>query len=100
MQKTFNDAAAEVGLEAAQLVARKQNDYGPDNILKCPVGPELGIAVRLYDKIARLSNLVQSGKTPENESLLDTADDIIGYGIVLKLVLKGEFELPLKDENE
>lgn len=93
---TFPDAAHAAAKEVAELVIRKQKDYGPKNILNSVVQPELAIAVRLNDKLARLANLVQSGKTPENESLQDTADDIIGYGLVLKLVLNGEFELPME----
>lgn len=96
MEKTFDNTALQRATETARLVTSKQKDYGPKNILNCPVGPELGLAVRLSDKIARLVNLVQSGVTPENESLLDTAKDIQGYGLVLEMVIRGEFELPLK----
>ena len=96
MSKTFNEAAEKAAKEVADLVIRKQRDYGPKNIMNSVVTPELSIAVRLNDKLARLANLVQSGATPENESLKDTADDIIGYGIVLKMVLEGTFELPLE----
>lgn len=95
----FPDAAHAAAKEVADLVIRKQKDYGPDNILKCPVGPELGIVVRLYDKLARLANLIQSGQTPSNESLRDTADDIIGYGLVLKMVQDGTFTLPMEYED-
>ncbi|NDC95570.1 hypothetical protein EBZ38_12700 [bacterium] len=95
----FQDAAHSAAKEVADLVIRKQKDYGPKNILNSVVQPELAIAVRLNDKLARLANLVQSGKTPENESLQDTADDIIGYGLVLKLVLNKEFELPMKKDK-
>lgn len=95
----FDDEVLKAAKEVAELVISKQKDYGPDNILKCPVGAELGIAVRLYDKLARLSNLIQSGAEPSNESLRDTADDIIGYGLVLKMVIDGTFELPLEDRS-
>lgn len=98
MSTTFDDEALRAAQEVASLVVSKQRDYGKGNVLNCPVGAELGIAVRLYDKVARLSNLVQSGAEPSNESLKDTADDIIGYGIVLKMVLDGTFNLPLKDK--
>jgi len=99
MSKTFNQAVHAAADEIAELVIRKQKDYGPKNIMNSVVQPELSIAVRLNDKLARLANLIQSGKTPENESLIDTADDIIGYGLVLKMVLAGEFLLPLEKEN-
>lgn len=96
----FQDAARKSAADLAELVIGKQKDYGPDNILKCPVGAELGIVVRLYDKLARLGNLLQSGATPTNESLQDTANDIMGYGLVLKMVLDGTFTLPMGDDNE
>lgn len=96
---TFDEAAKTAALEVANLVISKQKDYGPGNILNSVVGPELSIAVRLNDKLARLANLVKSGKTPENETLKDTADDIIGYGLVLKMVLEGTFTLPLEDRE-
>lgn len=96
---TFPDAAQAAATKVADLVISKQKDYGPKNILNSVVQPELAIAVRLNDKLARLANLIQSGKNPENESLQDTADDIMGYGLVLKLVLNGEFELPMETEE-
>lgn len=96
----FEDACRQAASSVAELVIRKQKDYGPKNILNSVVQPELAIAVRLNDKLARLANLIQSGKTPENESLQDTADDIIGYGLVLKMVLNGEFTLPMEQDQE
>lgn len=100
MSKTFNQAVHEAAKEVADLVIRKQRDYGPKNIMNNVLGPELSIAVRLNDKLARLANLVQQGKNPENETLLDTADDIIGYGLVLKMVLEGTFLNELEKDNE
>lgn len=97
---TFNQEVHKAAKEVADLVIRKQRDYGPKNIMNSVVAPELSIAVRLNDKLARLANLVQKGATPENESLLDTADDIIGYGLVLKMVLNGTFLTPLEKEDE
>lgn len=96
----FEEACKDAAFEVAELVIRKQKDYGPKNIMNSVVQPELAIAVRLNDKLARLANLVQTGKTPENESLQDTADDIIGYGLVLKMVLSGEFTLPMQIDSE
>lgn len=99
MSKTFNQSVHEAAKEIADLVVRKQKDYGPKNIMNSVVQPELSIAVRLNDKLARLANLIQSGKTPENETLIDTANDIIGYGLVLKMVLEGNFLNPLEHDE-
>jgi hypothetical protein len=99
MTKSFDQAAQEAAAAVAVLVASKQRDYGPDNILKCPVGAELGIVVRLYDKLARLAHLIQSGQVPENEALQDTWNDIMGYGLVGKMVNNGTFTLPLEQKK-
>lgn len=99
METTFNQAVQKAAKEVANIVVSKQRDYGPKNIMNSVVKPELALAVRLNDKLARLANLVQSGKTPENETLKDTADDIIGYGLVLKMVLEGTFLLPLEEQK-
>ena len=96
---TFDEAVHKAAQEVADLVISKQRDYGPKNIMNSVVSPELAIAVRLNDKLARLANLVQNGTGPENETLQDTANDIIGYGLVLKLVLEGNFTLPLEERK-
>lgn len=101
MSKTsFNEAVHQAAKEIADLVVSKQKDYGPKNIMNSLVSPEVSIAVRLNDKLARLVHLKQSGATPQNETLIDTANDIIGYGLVLKMVLEGTFELPLEEKDE
>lgn len=89
---SFDDEVIKLSREVAELVIKKRNDYGTDNILKNIVDPELVISVRVHEKLARLVNLVKENKSPSNESLKDTADDIIGYGLVLRMVLDGTFE--------
>lgn len=75
------------------LMAKKQADYGHQNILKFG---RKGVEVRLWDKIARYENLMRRGVEPENESLHDTLIDIIGYSIIWKMLVNGTFELPLE----
>lgn len=93
---TFEQAAEETCKELAKTVIAKQKDYGPKNITQSVVRTEIALAVRLTDKIARLVHLTESGKTPSNESLQDTAQDIMGYGLVLKMYLDGTFTLPME----
>lgn len=97
--QTFDEAAKDIALEVANLVASKQKDYGPNNILKSIVDPQTAIAVRISDKMARWVNLVNTGATPENESLRDTVMDIMGYALIAMMVLDGTFTLPLEDRN-
>lgn len=75
------------------LMARKQADYGHQNILKFG---RKGVEVRLWDKIARYENLIRRGVEPENESLHDTLIDIVGYCIIWQMLSAGTFKLPLK----
>ena len=73
-------------------LCRKQADYGPENIRR--FGRE-GILVRLHDKIARLENLEQTGRRPENESVSDNYLDVVGYCVVGAMWETEEFLLPL-----
>lgn len=72
--------------EVANLLVMKNADYGDDNIKKYG---EFGVLVRLTDKFARLQHLWE--REAKNESIDDTIDDIIGYGIILKMMRRGEW---------
>lgn len=87
----WEDDAEDVYADLLNILISKQNDYGPDNIRLAPGGPLNGLRVRLYDKIARLSNLIDTGATPENESLRDTFIDIANYGVIGVMILDDTF---------
>lgn len=94
----FNQAIHLVADEIADLVIRKQGDYGTGNILKSPAGAEPGIVVRVGDKLNRLWNLLTNHKEPSNESLDDSWQDVAGYSMIALMVRRGWFELPLEDK--
>ena len=77
--------------ELADLLISKHHDYGPKNISQSPGGPLNGLRVRMWDKLARINNLVESGATPENESLEDSFKDMANYAIIGLLVLQGKW---------
>lgn len=93
---TFEEAVTQTSREADSLLIDKYKDYGPLNILNCPAGPEMGLIVRLHDKLARLAHLYQLGTEPTQESLLDTWIDIRNYGQIGAMLIDGTFELPLE----
>lgn len=95
---TFDEAIHLIADYIADLVISKQRDYGTKNILNSPFGAEKGILVRLWDKFARLANLLKNGKVPKNESIMDTWTDVIGYSFIAIMVRFKVFELPLKEE--
>jgi hypothetical protein len=76
----------------AELLIKKQRDYGPKNISQSPGGPINGLRVRMFDKLARINNLYETGATPENESLRDSFMDLANYGIIAMMVLDGQWE--------
>ncbi len=83
---------------AGNLLIKKHHDYGPKNIALSPGGPLNGLRVRMWDKIARINNLLDSGVKPSNESLRDTttgnSNVALGYG-TLKLNTTGDYNIAL-----
>ncbi len=62
-----------------EFLAAKDDDYGQgtrrDGVR--------GVMVRIHDKFGRIVNLLGRGQTPKFESVLDTAQDMVGYGLIL-----------------
>jgi hypothetical protein len=81
----------EVFDSAGNLLLSKHKDYGPTNISKSPGGPLNGLRVRMWDKTARLNHLIDSGATPENESLRDSFIDLLNYSAIALMVLDGKW---------
>ena len=78
--------------ELSELLLSKHRDYGPKNISQAPGGPINGLRVRMHDKLARISNLVDSGADPQHESLEDSFKDMANYAIIGLLVLRGQWD--------
>jgi len=83
LEDTFN--------ELYRLLVSKHEDYGPTNISKSPGGPINGLRVRMWDKFARINNLVDNSKGPQHESLEDSFKDMANYAIIGLLVLRGHW---------
>ena len=96
--------ALKIALENVQLLDRKQQDYGSENIAR---HGEFGVLVRCDDKTARIANLLKQQPKLEltddpseqtstkveaqNESLLDSWKDLANYGTIGMLVHLGEW---------
>ena len=87
---------------AYDLWARKQSDYGDSNIrLGLDLNSsssersqnnrlaQLGVVIRMNDKISRWKNLMLKDRKANNESLLDSFKDLGNYSIIAQLVSKG-----------
>lgn len=80
---------------AGNLLIRKHSDYGPKNIAHSPGGPLNGLRVRMWDKVARINNLLDSRVSPSNESLRDSFIDLLNYSAIAIMVLDKKWpELP------
>jgi hypothetical protein len=73
------------------LLALKRRAYGPDAILRSPAGPEVGVVIRLHDKMSRLRTLLDDPSAAGTEPMIDTADDLAGYAIILGMLMRGEY---------
>lgn len=79
----------EVMDHAGNLLLSKQEDYGPLNISRAPGGPLNGLRVRIFDKVSRINNLIDTGAEPHNESLYDSFLDLCNYAVIAMMVLDG-----------
>jgi len=48
--------------------------------------------MRISDKINRWKNLIISSRVPNNETIVDTFQDIVNYGIIAQLVEKNQWK--------
>ena len=83
--------------EQFELFAKKHLDYGMGNV---SAGTQLinqeetdfamtGLWYRLSDKINRWKNMILTGRKAQNETLIDTFQDVTNYGIIAQLVKRG-----------
>jgi len=91
--RTFNEGLDIVLAENRALMLRKQNDYGPSNITALG---NRGVFVRVWDKIARLKNLLwdHPNRQTANESIEDSWRDLSNYGVLAILNERGWMTLP------
>jgi hypothetical protein len=88
----FEDEVRIVYDELMSLLLKKHKDYGPKNIADAPGGALNGLRVRMHDKLARVNNLVDTGDTPQYESLEDSFKDMANYAIIGLLVLRKHWD--------
>ena len=77
---------------AGNTLLKKHEAYGPKNIAGAPGGPENGLRVRMWDKIARLNNIIDNPEVDVNdESLEDTLQDLLNYCAIFIMVRKNQW---------
>lgn len=78
--------------EMCSLLVSKQHDYGHGNITSFGMK---GVLVRLSDKVERLINLKSKKSKAQNESVVDTLRDIVGYCVIALMLNDETFNLDL-----
>lgn len=78
-----------VSVELLEMFLKKHRDYGKGNIL---ANQELGIAMRVSEKIERLKHLLMTGNKPTNEQIEETWVDIGVYSVIAVLLRRGWFQ--------
>lgn len=65
--------------QIANLLEKKNHDYGDSyTVLRDKYGP-VAFYVRIADKLNRIEQLDRSDQLVDNESIIDTLRDMIGY---------------------
>ena len=96
----IHDTYKEIIEEQFELFAKKHLDYGMGNV---SAGTQLvngeerdfamtGLWYRLSDKINRWKNMILTGRKAQNETLIDTFQDITNYGIICQMVSKDKWK--------
>jgi len=86
--------------EQLELFSKKHLDYGMSNI---SAGTSLsnkeerdfalaGLWYRMSDKINRWKNLIISPRGPQNETIIDTFQDVCNYAIIAQLVERNQWK--------
>lgn len=81
--------------EIASLLIKKNHDYGNSVQEQFKDYGLTSILIRLEDKVRRLKHLQKNKQQVNDESLIDTLDDLAGYAVLGSLCLEIE-----KEENK
>ena len=94
---TVHEGYQQIMNEQFELFAKKHLDYGMLNVsagTNLETNEELefamtGLWYRMSDKINRWKNMLITGYRAQNETIIDTFQDITNYGIIAQLVSRG-----------
>ena len=73
----------DIALEVANLVEKKNHDYGNSFDKTVEEYGEVAYFLRIEDKLSRLKSLSKKDAPEINESIEDTLKDIIGYTLLM-----------------
>jgi hypothetical protein len=99
-KEQFIAHAKQTSERCLNLLIKKNSDYGAEadpfknfrGSTLVGVDPKRAILVRMTDKMARVSNLLDKPPEVVNESITDTLDDLINYSIILQALIANDNE--------
>lgn len=95
-QEIFLKRLKELHLNCVDISAAKNADYATDDdpfrnftaSSAFGIKPEVGIVVRMADKLSRVTNLLQRDAKVKDESILDTLSDLSNYALILRIMIE------------
>lgn len=81
--KNDNTDIKKIANEVAELVAKKNADYGDSFTKTMDEYGETAYFLRIEDKLSRLKSLSKNEQKVNDESVTDTLKDIIGYTLLM-----------------
>ena len=87
----------EIISKCREISISKNKDYGDKPLERFGT---YGILVRLYDKLERAINLIESNQEPNNEKLEDTFLDMTNYSIYALMFLYRKQAKKTEPEND
>lgn len=93
------------------ILLKKGNDYANEDRLSnfklagsiCGLTAEQSCLSLIATKVARLGNLLGSGKRPDNESIQDSVLDLANYSILLSMIIDnnkvGAYDVKLQGDR-
>lgn len=79
----MKDMIKEIANEVAELVEKKNKDYGNSFDRTLEVYGDVAYFLRIDDKLSRLRRLTKNKALVTDESIEDTLKDIIGYTLLM-----------------
>lgn len=97
-QKEFIENIENFYKKGVDIIRKKNTDYAVDHdpfknfrfAEMVGVSVKRGILVRMSDKLARLSNLIDREAVVKDETIEDSLIDLCNYGLILLVYLKDE----------
>lgn len=95
-QKDFILRLDELYTNNVQISIKKNADYANENdpfqnFRVCEamgIPAEVGLIVRMSDKLMRINNLISREAQVKDESILDTCSDLANYAMILRMLIE------------